>query len=251
MTDGVIPVETSSVALITGAGVRIGAAIAQSLHADGFNVVIHYLHSGEPAQALALELNAIRANSAMTVQGDIREVASCTEIVANASAWHGRLNVLINNASTFYTTPLGDATLAQWDDLFGSNLKGPFFLSQAAAPALRLNGGSIVNILDAYAARPERDYPIYTAAKAGLMSLTRSLALDLAPQVRVNGVAPGSILWPTDEPDESTKLETLRDVPLQRMGSTQQIARAVRYFVSEGNYVTGQILAVDGGASLS
>ena len=245
------PSETKNVALITGAAVRIGAAIATHLHTLGMRVVLHYHQSGAAAQALANRLNNVRPQSAIALSADIRNAEGCEQLLAQASAWQGRLDVLVNNASTFYPTPIGSGRESDWDDLIGTNLKGPFFLAQAATPWLRKHNGSIVNIIDAYATKPYPEHAIYTAAKAGLLSLTRSLALDLAPEIRVNAVAPGSILWPTTEPDAQTKAATLGQIPLQRMGSPEQIARAVAYFITEGSYVTGQTLAVDGGASFT
>ena len=194
--------------------------------------------------------NAIRARSACCLHADIGQVSHCTTLVERAVSRMGRLDVLVNNASSFYPTPLGSLSEAQWEDLMGSNLKGPLFLAGAAAPHLRNSRGCIVNITDIHADHPLRDHPIYCAAKAGLKGLTRSLARDLAPRVRVNAVAPGAVLWPEQNSDPGEEAGIVADTELKRAGEVDDIARAVRYLVMDAPYVTGQILAVDGGRTL-
>lgn len=238
------------VALITGAARRIGAAIAERLHEDGANVAIHCRHSADAAAALAAALNAKRPDSAAVFRADLLDTSKLAAFVAAVSSWHGRLDILVNNASSFYPTPLAEATEAHWDDLIGSNLKAPLFLSQAAMAALRESHGTIINLVDIHAARPLRNHPIYGPAKAGLAMLTRSLAKDLAPEVRVNGIAPGAILWPEDDMSDSTKQSIVRQVPLGRPGDPADIAGCVLYLVRDACYVTGQIIAVDGGRSI-
>ena len=237
-------------ALITGAGKRIGAVIARRLHSAGANVAIHYFSSAEPAEKLASELNAIRPDSAISVGADLRETSSLAPMVDTVLSASGRLDILVNNASTFYPTPLGTITEEQWFDLINSNLKAPLFLAQAALPALRDSNGSIVNIVDIHSQRPLRDHVVYGPAKAGLAMLTRSLAKDLGPHVRVNGVSPGAILWPESGMPEKIQANILREVPLKRAGDPEDIAGAVLYLVRDASYVTGQIIAVDGGRSV-
>jgi pteridine reductase len=241
---------SGQVALVTGAARRIGAAIATQLHSAGASVAIHYRGSAEEALALAESLNAERANSAATFQADLLDMAQLETMVSSVCDWRSRLDVLVNNASSFYPTPPGTITETQWDDLLGSNLKAPLFLSQAALGALRETRGSIVNIVDIHALRPLKDHTVYGPAKAGLAMLTRSLAKDLAPEIRVNGVAPGAILWPEDDMSEATKQSILRQVPLERAGEPDDIAGCVLYLVRDAAYVTGQIIAVDGGRSV-
>jgi pteridine reductase len=238
------------VALVTGAARRVGAAIASHLHAAGALVAVHYRGSAEHADALVARLNDARPGSAAAFQADLLDTSSIPQFVADVLGWQQRLDILVNNASTFYATPLGDVTEEHWDDLLGSNLKAPLFLSQAAAPALRESHGVIVNIVDIHAQRPLRDHLVYGAAKAGLAMLTRSLAKDLAPEVRVNGVAPGAILWPESDMNEATRSSILRQVPLERAGEPDDIAGCVLYLARDATYVTGQIIAVDGGRSI-
>ena len=237
-------------ALVTGAARRIGAVIAAELHAAGAMVGIHYRNSESDAQALAEALNGERPESARVFPADLTATKECTALVSNFLDWSGMLDVLVNNASSFYPTPVGSITETQWEDLVGSNLKAPLFLSQAAAPALASQQGSIVNIVDIHAQRPLRDHAAYGASKAGLDMLTRALAKDLAPEVRVNGVAPGAILWPEDGMPEATRNAIVRQIPLARQGDPQDVAACVLYLVSAAPYVTGQIIAVDGGRSL-
>lgn len=238
------------VVLVTGAARRVGAEIARTLHAAGCRVAIHYRSSAAEADALAAGLNAARPDSAACFAGDLLDLEALPGLIAAVVTRFGRLDGLVNNASSFYPTPLGQITAAQWTDLMGSNLQAPLFLAQAAASHLRAAGGAIVNIVDIHAERPLAGYPVYSAAKAGLQGLTRALAIELAPEVRVNGVAPGPIQWPEDgqfAPEERAAI--VRHVLLRREGSPADIAGAVRYLLLDAPYVTGQILAVDGGRS--
>lgn len=237
-------------ALITGAAKRIGAAIATRLHDAGANVAIHYFASAEDADQLAARLNSERPDSALTVHGDLRRISDLERMIREVVDQTGRLDALINNASSFYPTPLGAITEEQWDDLVGSNLKAPLFLCQAALPHLRESNGVIVNIVDVHSQRPLRNHPIYGAAKAGLGMLTRSLAKDLGPEIRVNGVSPGAILWPESGVPERVQDSILKQIPLQRAGEPQDVAAAVLFLIRDAPYVTGQVLAVDGGRSV-
>lgn len=238
------------VALVTGAARRIGAAIVTTLHQDGACVAIHHRSSDDDAAALAQQLNAERADSAKIFKADLSEISTLDGLIGQIVDWRGRLDILINNASSFYPTRFGEITETHWDDLIGSNLKAPLFLSQAALPALRETCGTIVNIVDIHARRPLRDHAVYSPAKAGLAMLTRSLAKDLAPDIRVNGVAPGAILWPEDDMSDSTKTSILKQIPLERAGYPVDIANCVLYLVKDADYVTGQIITVDGGRSI-
>lgn len=238
------------VILVTGAARRVGAAIARTLHAAGARIVLHYRSAGHEAAALAAALNAARPDSAACVRGDLAQDGEPQRVASAALACFGRLDGLVNNASSFFPTPLGNIDEAAWQDLIGSNLKGPLFLTQALAPALSAAGGAIVNIVDIHAERPFRGYAVYCTAKAGLLGLTRALAVELAPQVRVNGVSPGPIAWPEDGQYAPAEREAIiADTLLQRQGSPQDIAGAVRFLLLDAPYVTGQILAVDGGRS--
>ena len=236
-------------ALVTGAAKRLGAAIARALHAEGMNLLLHYNKSEADAQALCKELNAARADSAAIAQADLANIAGLESLVKAALQWGG-LDVLVNNASTFKPTPLGQTGEDDWDDLMASNLKAPFFLAQAAAVHLKKNHGSIVNLVDIHARRPLREHTVYSAAKAGLAMLTLSLAKELGPEVRVNGVAPGPVLWPEQGLDAATKKSILEATALKRKGSPEDVAGAVLYLVRDAEYVTGQIIAVDGGRSI-
>ena len=240
----------NKVVLITGAARRIGAAIAISLHQSGADVAIHYRGSADEAAALADKFNAQRPDSATTFSSDLNDTTVLQGLIDEVLAWHGRLDILVNNASSFYATPIGEINEDHWDDLIGSNLKAPLFLSQAAAPSLRKTNGVIINIVDIHAQRPLRDHTVYGVSKAGLAMLTRSLAKDLAPEVRVNGVSPGAILWPEDEMSDETKDIILDQVPLDRAGDPDDIAACVLYLAQDAGYVTGQIIAVDGGRSI-
>ena len=236
-------------ALITGAARRIGAAVTQRLHAEGMNVVLHYRSSEQNAQALCRSLNAVRRDSAVLAQADLAEIGEFDSLIKASLQW-GSLDLLVNNASSFYATPLGKITEADWDNLMISNLKAPFFLSQAAAPQLAKSHGVIINMLDIHARRPLRNYSVYSVAKAGLAALTLALARELGPEVRVNGIAPGPILWPAQGLDEQTKQAILEHTALKRAGSPEDIAGAIVYLARDAEYVTGQILAVDGGRSI-
>ena len=237
-------------ALVTGAARRIGAVIAEALHEAGAGVIIHCFNSAGSADALAERLNGERAGSALTVQCDLRETVGLDRMLSEAVERSGRLDVLVNNASSFYPTPPGSITAEQWRDLVGTNLKAPLFLSQAALPHLRRTGGTIVNIVDVHWQRPLKNHPVYGAAKAGLAMLTRSLAKDLGPDIRVNGISPGAILWPEDGLPERTRESIIRQIPLKRPGEPRDIAAAVLFLVRDAPYVNGQILAVDGGRSV-
>jgi pteridine reductase len=238
------------VALITGAARRIGARIAETLHDAGASVAIHYRGSAQEANALVARLNERREDSARAFQAELLDIPALPGLVDEVLAWGGRLDALVNNASTFYPTPVGEITESNWDDLVGTNLKVPVFLSQAAVPALRKTGGTIVNIVDIHASRPLKDHLVYGPAKAGLAMLTRGLSKDLGPDIRVNGVSPGAILWPEDGMGDETKQAILDQVPLARPGDPSDIAGCVLYLVRDARYVTGQIIAVDGGRSV-
>lgn len=241
---------TGKAVLITGAARRVGAEIARTLHAVGAHVALHYRSSAAEAQALVGELNALRPRSAVGVQADLLDIGNLPRLIDTTLGAFGRLDVLVNNASTFYATPVGEITPAHWDDLLGTNLKVPLFLSQAAAPALRQAGGLILNLVDIHGQRPLRRHTTYSIAKAGLAMLTRSLARELAPEVRVNGIAPGPVMWPVGGVDEKLKAEIIARTQLKRLGSPHDVALAARYFAVDAPFVTGQILAIDGGRSL-
>ncbi|HED34349.1 MAG TPA: pteridine reductase [Gammaproteobacteria bacterium] len=237
--------------LITGAAARIGAEIARTLHSAGMNIVIHYRASADSASALAGSLNKLRHNSAITLQADLLQTSRLQPLVEQAADHWGKLDVLINNASSFYPTPVGKITEANWDDLMGSNLKAPVFLSQAATPYLRQTQGCIVNIVDIHGFRPMKEHPVYCAAKAGLAMLTQSLAKELGPDIRVNGVAPGAIMWPSSELNADIQASILERTALKRQGEPQDIARTVKFLVMDAGYITGQVIPVDGGRSLN
>ncbi len=241
--------SSQPVVLITGAAHRVGAAVAEALHAEGFNLVLHYRQSKDAAQALHIKLNTRRTGSAALVQGDLLDTVKLPKLVQQAVDIWGRLDVLINNASTFYPTPVGEVTEAQWDDLMGSNLKAPFFLAQAAAPALATHHGCIINMADIHAERPLKGYPVYSAAKAGLVMLTKALARELGPGIRVNAVAPGPVLWP-DNLAEETKQHIQSRTALKRAGHPSDVARAILFLIRDAGYITGQVIAVDGGRSI-
>jgi pteridine reductase len=238
-------------ALVTGAAKRIGRAIAMRLHGAGANVLLHHRHADSEAHELAAELNAKRAGSAATVHADLLETDKLPELVAAAVKHFGGLDILVNNASSFYPTPMGQIAPKEFSELMGSNLKAPLFLSQAAAPQLKARRGCIVNIVDIHAERPLRNYLVYSIAKTALAGLTRALALELGPEVRVNGVSPGAIAWPDDGSFEPALQErVISHTLLKRQGETDDIARAVLFLVSEAGYITGHIIAVDGGRSV-
>lgn len=239
------------VILVTGAARRIGAAIVTCLHEHGARLAIHYRGSRDAAEKLAADLNKVRENSATALQADLADTDKLPALIAAVLDWGGRLDGLVNNASSFYPTPLGSISEKQWDDLVGSNLKAPLFLSQAAIDPLRRSAGAIVNIVDIHAQRPLRNHAVYGSAKAGLAMLTRSLAKDLAPHIRVNGVSPGAILWPEDGMSDAVQESILRQIPLQHAGKPRDIAACVLYLLRDASYVTGQIIAVDGGRSIA
>ena len=241
---------TGRAVLVTGAARRVGATIARALHGAGANVVLHFRSSGEDAASLAQELNAARPGSAVLVECDLLEVAKLPALAETAAQAFGGLDILVNNASTFYPTPVGDITESDWDDLIGANLKAPLFLAQATAPALHLNRGLIVNLADIHGMRPLRRHPVYCVSKAGLIMLTKSLARELGPHVRVNAIAPGPVMWPEDGVDKELQAKIIDRTALKRPGSAADVARAVLFFATEAPYVTGQILAVDGGRSV-
>jgi pteridine reductase len=239
------------VALITGSAKRIGAEIARRLHADGWQLALHYRSAQAEMDALLAELNGTRDGSAIALQAELAEFDRLPELVARTVGHFGRLDALVNNASTYYATPLGEVTPAQWDELFASNARAPFFLAQAAAPHLRASRGAIVNIADIYAERPLRGHSVYCMAKAALVMATKALALELGPEVRVNAIAPGNILWSTNEVKAETLATVVDRTALARQGAPADIAAAVRFLVSDAGYVTGTVLEVDGGRSLS
>lgn len=241
---------SNKVALITGSAHRIGAETARTLHAEGMRLVLHYRSSREAALSLQKELNDKRKDSVILVQADLLAIKGLNKLVEEAITAWGQLDVLVNNASSFYKTPMGKVTEEEWDELMGSNLKAPFFLSQAAAPHLQKQKGCIVNIVDIHGDRPLKHYPVYSMAKAGLVMLTKSLASELGPEVRVNGVAPGAILWP-ENIDEVTKQRIISRTFLKRKGAPHDIAKAIVYLIRDAGYVSGQIITVDGGRSLN
>lgn len=243
---------SDKVVLVTGGAKRVGAAIARELHRTGARLMLHYNSGQAEAQALQAELNALRAESTATVQADLNRVADLPALIETVIARFGRLDGLVNNASTFYPTPMGEIAEGHWDDLMGVNVRGPLFLSQAAAPYLKRTGGCIVNITDIHAERPLRHYSVYSAAKAALLGVTRALALELGPHVRVNAVAPGPVLWPENDAfDESTRERIVSHTLLKRAGEPEDVARAVSFLIADAPYVTGQVIAVDGGRSIN
>jgi len=239
--------------LVTGGAKRVGAAIARCLHAAGANIVIHYRSSQNEALALCFELNGARKDSAQCVQADLVDVSSLKTMVEDAIRCFGRLDALINNASSFYATPLGKIDESQWQDLVGTNLKAPLYLSQAAAEELKRRNGCIVNIADIHAERPMQGHLLYNVAKSGLVALTRSLAQEMAPQVRVNAVAPGVIVWPEGEAwqDPEQRKHIVANTLLKREGEPDDIAKAVQFLIADAPYITGQVIAVDGGRSIN
>ena len=239
------------VALITGAAHRIGAAIARALHQQGWRVIIHYWQSADNAQALAATLNRQRPDSAHTLCANLEQHDATLRMAEQALAHWQRMDLLVNNASTFYPTAIATATEADWNTLMASNLKAPFFMAQQLAPALAKQHGTIINLIDIHAQKPLQQHSVYCAAKAGLAMLTQSLALELAPGVRVNGIAPGAILWPPGvTPNSTTESQWLAGIPLARKGDPDDIANTV-LFLTQAHYITGQVIAVDGGKSLA
>ena len=239
----------SKVALITGGAKRIGAAIATTLHNAGMDLVVHFRHSAADAQSLADELNDTRPNSVVLAEGDLENSEDCATLAQQAIDAFGRMDALINNASAFFPTPIGEVTNNHWETLMGVNLKAPFFLSQACAKALASTQGVIINLTDIYAERPLPNHPVYSASKAGLVALTRSLAQELGPNVRVNAIAPGAIIWPESGDSEENQNEILRRTPLGRLGKPRDIAGTVMFLLRDAPFITGQIINVDGGRS--
>ena len=236
--------------LITGAARRIGAQVARTLHENGANLILHYRHSAETAGAVAKELNNIRNGSVKTLQADLNDFEAISRLAENAVKAFGQLDVLINNASSFYPTPIGSITAQQWDDLTGSNYRAPLFLSQACRDALKLNDGVIINMLDIYASTPLQNHSLYCSAKAASQMLVKSLALELAPEIRVNGIAPGAIMWPENDSDADAQQAILQQIPLQRCGGPESIAKAV-LFIIDNDYLSGEVIRVDGGRLLN
>lgn len=247
------PSLTNKIVLITGGAKRVGAAICRLLHANGANLMIHYRSSVAEARALQAELNLQRANSVTIIQGDLLNLAVLPSLVQETVKHFGKLDILINNASSYYATEIGTVTENEWQDLIGSNLKAPLFLSQAAAIELRKTHGCIINITDMHVERPKKGYTVYSVAKAGLVTLTKSLAHELAPEIRVNAVAPGPVQWPDDNPqfDEVYRQRVISQTLLKRVGEPQDVAKAVKFLVADAPYITGHVLAVDGGRSLN
>jgi pteridine reductase len=245
--------KSNKVVLITGGAKRVGAAICRQLHAEGFNLMIHYRSSVNEANSLQAELNLQRPVSAAIIQADLLDLSVLPDLISKTITQFGRLDVLINNASTYYPTQLGQLDESKWHDLVGSNLKAPMFLSQAAASELKKRHGCIVNITDMHIERPKKGYIIYSVAKAGLVTLTKSLAHELSPNVRVNAVAPGPVQWPENDPnfDELYRQRVVNQTLLKRVGEAEDVAKAVKFLVSDAPFITGHILAVDGGRSLN
>jgi pteridine reductase len=250
MADSIGNSVDDRVILVTGGSRRIGAQIARTLHAAGARILVHYRSSTAAAKELGAELNAARAGSAALIAADLQQDEAPERLIAAAVGHFGRLDALINNASTFYPTPVGKITRAAWDDLIGSNLRAPLFLAQAAAPHLAEQRGVIINVIDIHGLRPLKGYPVYSIAKAGLAMLTRSLARELGPDIRVNGIAPGPVLWAEHDLDDSMKREIIAKTALKRVGNPQDIARTALFLIRDAPYITGQIIAVDGGRSI-
>lgn len=235
------------VALITGAAKRVGAVIARRLHAAGYDLALHHRASGEAMAALVADLERARPGSTQVLQAELGEADALPGLVQACEQRFGRLDALVNNASAFYPTPVGEATPAQWDELFAANARAPFFLAQAAAPLLRGAGGAIVNLADIYGERPLARHTIYCMAKAALIMLTRSLARELGPEVRVNAVAPGAVMWPEEGKPENEKAAMLASTALKRAGRPEDVAEAVRWLLQDALYTTGEVIRVDGG----
>jgi pteridine reductase len=239
------------VALVTGSARRLGAAIARGLHAAGYDIALHCGHSREEAASLAASLEATRPDSTLVLQADLTEFDRLPELIAHTIGRFGRLDALVNNASAFFPTPIGEATPAQFDALFGANTRAPFFLAQAAAPHLRATRGAIVNLADIYGERTLPQHALYGMSKAALLYMTRALALELAPDVRVNAIAPGAILWPDSGKGDAAKQALLERTPLGRTGTPEEVAEAVRWLLRDATYTTGQVLRLDGGRMLA
>jgi pteridine reductase len=243
--------HTRPVALITGASRRVGAVVARTLHGAGYDLALHYRQSSDEAKALADELEQHRPHSTLLLQADLSDLAALPGLIEKLLAHFGRLDALLNNASAFYATPLDSATPTQWDELFASNAQAPFFLTQAAIPALREARGGIVNMLDIYAERPLKGYTLYCMAKAALSAMTRSLALELGPDIRVNGIAPGAVMWPSEGKSDAEKNEMLSRTPLDRAGTAEDVASAILWLLRDAHYTTGHVIPIDGGRLLS
>lgn len=235
------------VALVTGGAKRIGAAIVRRLHAAGYDIALHHRASADEARSLANELNRVRAGSLITLAADLRDFDRIPELVAQTVGRFGRLDALVNNASAYYATPFGKVTPAEWDDLLAINARAPFFLAQTAAPHLAHRQGAIVNMVDAYAEQPRSNISAHAASKAALTGVTRALAVELAPKVRVNGIAPGAILWPEHGIDDALSSQLISRTPLARAGNAEEVAEAVRWLLQDATYMTGEILRLDGG----
>jgi pteridine reductase len=246
-----MPANPRPVAFVTGAARRIGATIARTLHPGGYDLALHCRNSCDELDALAAELERVRPESTVTLQADLADADCLPELVDAALARFGRLDALVNNASAFHPTPIGTITPSQWDDLFAANARAPLFLAQAAAPHLAARGGAIVNLVDIHADRPLREHSVYCMAKAALAMATRALALELAPDVRVNGVAPGAVLWPEAGKDEAERAHLVARTPLARIGTPADVAGAVLWLLRDAPYVTGEILRVDGGRAIA
>lgn len=240
----------NKVALITGAAARLGAETSRYLHRAGYDIVVHYRNSSSKAEQLAEKLNQERENSAALVQGDLLDEGVVERVIEQALQFKGKLDLLVNNASSFYPTAVGETTTEQWDDLIGSNMKVPYFLSQAAAQALKVSHGCIVNMVDIHAQRPLKNHTVYSMAKAANAMMVKSLARELGPEVRVNGVAPGAILWPSEGMTDSKKTEILDRTTLKRAGEPADIAKTIVFLATQANYISGQIIAVDGGRTV-
>jgi pteridine reductase len=239
------------VVLITGAARRVGRVIARTLHEAGYDIALHFRASRGEAEQLAAELENRRAQSTLLLEASLDDAETPARLVHRSVQRYGRLDALVNNASSFYPTPIGEATQSQWDELFSSNARAPFFLAQAAAPHLRAARGAIVNLVDIYAERPLARHTIYCMAKAANLMLVQSLARELGPEVRVNGVAPGAVLWPEAGKSYADQQELLGKSALRRAGAPEDVAGAVKYLLCDAPFVTGQILRVDGGRSLN
>ena len=246
-----VAMKSNKTALVTGAAARIGASVVRNLHNRGCDIILHYHSSREAADALKESLNAERPESAITVSADLSTEDGINSLVSTVKSQCDGLDVLVNNASRFYPTRTGETTQSQWDDLLNSNLKGPFFLVQGLVDELRQAGGSVINLVDIHAERPMKNHTVYCISKAGLVMMTRALASELGPEIRVNGVAPGAIMWPEQEPTDAVKKTILDRTALGTIGDPSDIAGAVEYLALDAPYVTGQILAVDGGRTLN
>ncbi|TNF91317.1 MAG: pteridine reductase [Gammaproteobacteria bacterium] len=242
---------TGKVALITGAARRIGAEIASTLHGAGMDVCLHYYSSDDEARSLVESLNTQRKNSAHLIKADLHDIGMFDGLIEQTLEHKGRLDLLVNNASTFYPTPVGEISEADWSELMGSNLKAPLFLSQAAMKPLKETNGCVINIVDIHAERPMRQHVVYSIAKAGLLAMTKSLAREMGPEIRVNAVAPGAILWPENEMDAQTQERIIQRTALKRAGGPADIAAAILFLFRDAVYVTGHMLPVDGGRLLN